>query len=100
MVTRSKMGDGRSRRWQPRILHVDDNLPVDCQMMATSHLLPHVKQQGIVSLLSDVDGSFEDMTFTDFLLAALRRGDIHLFALSAIRLAQEGDAMVARVELR
>ena len=69
-------------------------------MMATSHLLPYVKQQGIVSLFRDVDGSFEDMTFTDFLLAALRRGDIHLFALPATRLAQESDSMVARVEFR
>ena len=100
MVTRSKMGDGRSRRRQPRVLHVDDSLSVDCQMMATSHLLTYVEQQGIVSLFRDVDRSLEDMTFTDFLLAALRRGDIHLFALSAIRLTQEGDAMVARVELR
>ena len=45
-------GGGR----QPEILHLDNVLAIDSEVVATGHLLAYVEQQGIVACLRDVDG--------------------------------------------
>ena len=56
---------------QPQVLHFDDGLAVDNEVVATGHLLTDVEQQGIVARLGNGDGALEDMTLADFLPATL-----------------------------
>ena len=56
-------------RRQPDVLHFNDGLSVDTQIMTTRHLAAHIQQQGIVAFLRNVDGSLKDVTLTYLLLA-------------------------------
>ena len=94
------MYDGRSRRGQPEVLHLNHCLPVDAEVMATGHLLPHVEQQGIVACLCHVDDCFEDMALAHFLLIAFRTRHVDFFRLSlSFRLLQT-DTLATGIKLR
>ena len=57
-----QMHNLRCRRRQPEVLHVDDRLSINHEIMTACHLLSYIEQQCIVASFSDVEGSFEDMT--------------------------------------
>ena len=90
----------RSRRRQPEVLHVDDRLSVDDEVVATCHLLPNVEQQRIVASLGDIDGCLEDMSLTHFTPPAAGRGDVHHFTLPCPIALHEAHAVAAGIELR
>ena len=67
---------------QPHVLHVHHRLPVDVQVVAACHLLPHVEQQRVVAAFGDVDDTLEDVVLAHLALAALRGGDVHFLTCS------------------
>ena len=100
MLACREADDGRGRRWQPEVLHLDDRLPVDHQVMPASHLLPYVEQQRVVAPLGNIERSLKEVALAHFLLASLGRSDVdHLAAARTFTLVK-GDVLVGRIKLR
>ena len=89
----------RGRRRQPYILHLNDGLSVDDQIMAASHFLAHIQQQRIVTSLGNVECSLIDITLAHLLAPALGRGDVHHLAAACTFALDQFDAMAAGVEI-
>ena len=71
--------------------------------MAASHLLSHVKEQGIVTLLFDGECRLVDMLLTNLLFSTLCGSDVDGLAFDLCPLAVDGgerDGLSARIELR
>ena len=90
----------RGCRRQPQVLHLDDGLSVDAEVMTTGHLLTDIQQQAVIARLSNIDGCLEDVTLADFALATLGRSDIHHLAGSLALTFLQANSLTAGVKLR
>ena len=100
MLSCRQMHDGRSRRRQPRILYLNDSLPVNEEIVSACHFLAYVEQQRIVASLCHVDSGFIEVTLAHLPTITLCRGDIHHLTGTLSLSPFQRDAEVARVELR
>ena len=88
-------------RWrQPEVLHVDDGLPVDAELMAPRHLLTDVQQERIVAFCLHIDVGLEDMPLAHLALTALRRGDIDGLLRPCPVALRQAHRQAGRIELR
>ena len=91
---------GRGRGRQPEVLHLDDRLSVDAQVVSSGHALPHIEQQSVVARLRNVDFGPELIAPAHLTLSTFGRGDIHhLLSTFLIALAERHDIR-GRIEIR
>ena len=79
MVASIEMYDSRCRWWQPQILHIDNRLTVDGEVMATCHLLPYIQQQSVVARFVYVKRCLKDVPATHLFTTAFSGGDVDCF---------------------
>ena len=84
MLSFLQMNDGRSRWWQPQVLHIDNRFPIDLEMMAARHGLSYIQQQGIITFLRYGDGCLKKIPFTHLSPTPFGRSDIHHFFASLL----------------
>ena len=100
MLAFLKTDNGRSRRWQPHVLHLNDLLAVDTEIVAASHLLTDVKQQGVVASFLDVNSCLEEVSATHLATVSLCGGNVDDLGGTGSRLAGcHRHTLAARVEL-
>ena len=100
MVSFLQTNNLRSRRRQPHILHLDDWLSVDTQMMTTRHLLSYIQQQTIVTGLSNINSSLEDMAFTHLPTVTLGGRHVNHIASPCTLTLLQSDKLFAWIKLR
>ena len=83
------MSDTRRCGRQPHVLHIHDSPAINTQLVPTSHLLPHVQQEAVVSFHRHLYLCLEDISLPHFLPATLCRRDVdHLLSTSSFTFCQ------------
>ena len=99
MLAGLQVDNGRGGGRQPHVVHFDDRLAVDAEVVTAGHLLPHVEEQGVVARLGNSDGGLEDVVLTHLAAAALGSGDIHFLAGAGVALLFQLHTLAGGVEV-
>ena len=93
------MNNSGSRWRQPCVLQLDDSLTVNDEVVTTSHLLPHIEQERIVTCFSHIDGRCKLVASSHLLFATFSGSHIHHFCATYIATLRHLHLRVHRIEI-
>ena len=100
MRSGGQVDDRRCGRRQPGVGHVHHGLAVDGEVVPARHLLAHVQQEGIGSVLGNVDAAGEGPGEAALPAVARGAGGVHRLALAVLARHGQRDGLVRRIEVR
>ena len=96
-----QMHDGRGRGRQPHVLHLDDGLAVDGEVMSAGHLLADIQHDSVISCLISCEIHRVDISLSYLTPATFGRGDIHHFTgASSFLFVERPTSVIAGIEIR